>query len=52
VRAGAEVRWCTANRRAIMVGRHDDFLAGLAAAVSGLAPDDRRSRAYWPALEF
>jgi hypothetical protein len=35
-----------------MVGRHDDFLAGLAAAVSGLAPDDRRSRAYWPALEF
>ena len=28
--------------------RHDDFLAGLAAAVSGLALDDRRSRAYWP----
>jgi hypothetical protein len=44
----AEVPWRTANRRAIMVGRHEDFLAGLAAAVSGLAPDDRRSRAYWP----
>lgn len=33
----AGVPWRTANRRAIMVGRRDDFLAGLVAAVSGLA---------------